>query len=483
MPNGWQSHKFNGPNQAVVEDGVVTFHIFDRQCSDIKYGDGRGESDCLNGAVRSAINHTGRQQRLGETVEYRFDLLVDPSFDFAPFRNPDAVRLLPGGIDSRLRIASWEGTYLHNFIYLMKADAQRGITFTGAQCQAPEDFGTWVTVSVTIKWASQARGWVKVTCNGRLVYADEDVATNQAPHCYPTNQCEPGIKKDPREFNFLLGPVAGGYGGDYAQHGFESPFDDIQPDGIIIKTRNMSITQGGELYGAADKEMVSRLQKALNALGCDVGFADGIAGPKTKSVARSCRDFGWDMPEKFTVAAVPDFLTLYESADVDAESDSALPQTRVTASATSETVGSGDHVINVNGQVETLGGSPFDLDFIVIGRFDESGRTSWLDVLLEDDLGQPFPTVVAACPSHRTETWGDGSTHVVIRFSSTATGFRAVGGQCLLDALPAATADEARFLLTDFQRVAAAIDGTDLDLEGPRTFIEKAASGDISLRM
>lgn len=484
LPKGWQSHKFNGPNQPEVTDGVVTFELHDRQCSDIKYGDGRGESDCLNGAVRSAINYQGNTGRLGETVTYRFDLWVDPSFDFASFRNPDAVDLLPAGVDSRLRIASWEGTYLHNFIYIMKADRQRGITFTGEQCQAPEDFGTWVSVAVTIKWANDERGWIRVTCDDRLVYVDEDVATNQAPHCYPANQCERGIPKDPRQFIFLLGPIVGGLGGDYADYGFLTPFIDIQPDGIRMKARNMSITQGGTLYSDDDRKLVAELQDLLNALGCDAGPADGIAGPKTKAAAMTCRDFGWDQPSKFTPATVPALIDLYENLEAgSAEGQEA--DTRFVLSGThSEVVGNGDHAISVNGRVESLNGDAFDLSFLVLGRFDDSGVTRWLDVLLEDDLGQPIPEAVTDCGGVRTETWGDGSTHAVIKFSPTSGGFSAATGACLVEALPPGVSEEAAFILDRFREVAAAIAlSTSLPHGGAQAFMAKAAAGDIAVGM
>jgi len=55
LPKGFERHKFNGSVRPEVKDGVTRFEIFDRQCSNVDYGDGRGENDCRNGNVRSTI--------------------------------------------------------------------------------------------------------------------------------------------------------------------------------------------------------------------------------------------------------------------------------------------------------------------------------------------------------------------------------------------------------------------------------------------
>ena len=129
---------FNGPHQPTTTGGVTTFQIFDQQCSTRDYGDGRGENDCHNGNVRSAL--LGGDHRLGQAIEYRFEVWVDPSLSYKGFYNSHAVGFLPGAHDSRLRIASWEGNLLHNFLFMLKLDETDGITFLGKQCQSPRAF-------------------------------------------------------------------------------------------------------------------------------------------------------------------------------------------------------------------------------------------------------------------------------------------------------------------------------------------------------
>jgi len=67
------------------------------------------------------------------------------------------------------------------------------------------------------------------------------VATNQSPHCYITNQCEPGVDKHPNKFIYILGPVMAGIGPEWGKHGKPSQFTEIQGSGIVVKMRNISI--------------------------------------------------------------------------------------------------------------------------------------------------------------------------------------------------------------------------------------------------
>jgi hypothetical protein len=487
LPSGWQSHKFNGPNQPTVEDGVVTFQIFDEKCSDIDYGDGRGESDCVNGNVRSTIIKTGGDRRLGETIEYQVDIWINPSFALPSFRNPEALGLTPGGMDSRLRIASWEGPYLHNFIYLVKADADRGITFLGEQCQPPENFGQWVTFSMKVRWASDQRGWIKVTCDDRLVYVKEGVATNQAPHCYAANVCEPEPFKNPQSFNFLLGPIVGGYGWNYAEFGFASPFIEIQPEGITVKMRNIALTEGAELYSEDERAKVAELQAALNNLECDAGPEDGIVGARTRSAALTCRYFAdQEMPEALTVATLSEFLSLYTMDGVEnlpTEAPMDMSAVRVSVEGmNSEEVGNGDTAVNILATVDAPGGGRIDLDFILIGRFSPDGRTGWMGLLLLDNLGQ-VPDPLKACSGVRFETWGDGTTHAVIQLNSLGSRLVAHGGQCFINELPGDLSSQAEFLLTNFGALAEEAVSSEVvsfvESAGARAFIAKLAAGEL----
>ena len=309
-PAGFRNHKFN-PVNPVTKNGVTTFHIDNHKCSNVKYGDGRGESDCYNGNVRSVLAPPGHE-RLGETIEYSFDLWVDPSINYAGWSNDHALGYIPGLRDTRLRIASWEGQYLHNFLYMVKLDSVFGVRFLSKSCFPKEEFGQWNHFSMKIKWAADKRGWIKVACNDRIVWLAENIATNQGPECYITNQCEPDKKKNPNKFLFIPGPVLAGFGHEWKKYGKPSPFTEIGPDGVTIKMRNLSVKRGAKLYQAEDIERVKTLQSHLVKLGCDPGPADGIYGAKTRETARTCREFDTNvLPFQFDIATLPKVLAAY----------------------------------------------------------------------------------------------------------------------------------------------------------------------------
>jgi hypothetical protein len=241
-PKGFYNDQFNGSTKPKTLDGITTFQIFDKQCSKTVYPDGRGESDCRNGNVRSALSRRP-DEKMGRAVEYRFDIWVDPSFAYEGFFNDHSFGFLSDAHDSRLRIASWEGEFLHNFIYMLKLDSKNGISFLGKKCQLPKDFGTWITFSMKVLWSGKKSGWITVSCNEKIIYQAVDVATNQNPHCYITNQCEAKKKKNPKTVHFKVGPVMAGFGYEWKKWGKPSQFTDIQKEGIMIRMRNISVSR------------------------------------------------------------------------------------------------------------------------------------------------------------------------------------------------------------------------------------------------
>lgn len=306
-PAGLQNHRFNGPIDPVTVDGVTTFRIEDRGCSTVDYGDGRGENDCVNGNVRSTIG-ADSWDPLSSAMEYRFDIQVEPGFRYQGRYSYEGERW-----HSNLRIASWEGPLLHNFLYILQLDSRRGVTFLDQECVPANRLAEWNSFSMKIRWASDDRGWIKVTCNDEIVYLAEGVATNQAPVCFVGLHCEPDVRKNPDRFLFILGMVMDGWGQEWAQFGFTSQFSSIQPEGITLRMRNIAISRNAELYDAADREAVSRLQAHLAALGCDPGPADGIVGNRTRSAALTCRDFAdGEMPDALNPATLGPILALYE---------------------------------------------------------------------------------------------------------------------------------------------------------------------------
>jgi Polysaccharide lyase len=240
LPKGFAFDRLNGPSKPTTAAGETTFRIYDKQCSKRDYGDGRGESDCFNGNVRSAISARS-DAKTGSTMEYAFEFWIDPSLSYEGYYNDHSIGYLPNAHDSRLRIASWEGEFLHNFIYMLKLDSQVGVSFLDQQCQAPQNFGRWAKFLMQVRWSSDEKGWIDVQCDGNHLYSKQNVATNQNPHCYVTNQCEKGKKKNPKAIHFIVGPVMAGFGFEWKKYGKSSQFTDIQKEGIGLKIRNVVV--------------------------------------------------------------------------------------------------------------------------------------------------------------------------------------------------------------------------------------------------
>jgi len=499
-PAGFEPHKFNPPEQQpVTVDGVTRFHLAPGVCSKVDYGDGRGEYDCRNGNVRSILRRT-KDVKLGESVEYRFDIRVDPSLAYAGFPNMAANGVYPGAVDSHLRIASWEGPALRNFIYMLKVSTTHGIDFLAAQCQAPKDFGKWVTFSLKTTWTRDDKGWVVARCDDRIIYADEGVATNQSPQCWPSNECEPWVPKNPASFNFLIGPVMMGFGPDWQQiPGAKGVFEEMQPEGITVEMRNITVTKGATLYDAAGKAGMLALQKRLNELGCNVGSPNGAPNAKTRAAALSCRAFPpGTLPKKLTVATVPAFLAAYAPAEVAdlppgklPEAPPAYPEPEFVVHAAEEGSFKAGRSIEVNsnirGTIEKVKKGQDKLFFIILGSFDYRNNVmSQLEFVLQAPLQKAEAAAVAACGGP-TITFPDGSVHAHIRMQRPQpTAFAGPSAaDCILSALPPGQRAEAVFLLDHFRDIAIGMarDGTidRISHEGVAIFMRRVAVGDITL--
>ena len=235
-PQGLGLSKLQLPPRQIptTENGITYFHIYEKGCSETDYGDGRGESDCKNGNVRSSL--VGKLYvPLGSTVTYAFDIWVTPTLLYNGERDDNAFAILPKGWDSKLRLATWEGDRVHNFIYSLKVDTAKGITFLSRTCQEPRDLGKWLSFSMKVKWANDSTGVIAVSCDGREIYHRENAVTAENPQCYPGNQCEPGKKKNPKEFVFVIGPVMAGRGP------VPDRFRQVQPGGIEVRVRDFNI--------------------------------------------------------------------------------------------------------------------------------------------------------------------------------------------------------------------------------------------------
>ena len=132
-PEGLIGNRMNGSAKPVTENGITTFQISSRECSRVNYDNGSGENDCVNGNVRSVING-GFSDRLGEAIEYRFDIRIPDPVSYRVWINSHASGHIPRGEDSRLHIAQWQGNARKSFVYMLKLDGTRGVTFLGRPC-------------------------------------------------------------------------------------------------------------------------------------------------------------------------------------------------------------------------------------------------------------------------------------------------------------------------------------------------------------
>ena len=152
-PAGFSSHSLNGPARPVTKDGITTFQIFDKRCSKKDYGDGRGENDCHNGNVRSDL--LGPERKLGQSVDYSFDLWVDPGFGYGGFFNNHATGFLPEFMGQPTAHSQLGRALPPQFPLHAEARQHQGRHFPRPRCQAPERFGNWVTFSMKISWAAE----------------------------------------------------------------------------------------------------------------------------------------------------------------------------------------------------------------------------------------------------------------------------------------------------------------------------------------
>lgn len=296
-PLGLRSHDFNGSIAPVTKAGLTSFTIRQGECSTIKYGDGRGEDDCANGNVRSTLS--AHIAKVGQTKTYAFDFRVDAPFNYRGWHNSQASSYLDEGNDSRLRIAGWEGNRTHNFMYMLKIDSRRGAFFLNQTCVPAGDLHDWHSFRMEVRWANNSRGWIRISCDDKVIHFVEGIATTHGPHCYLSNLCRDAQRKNPSQVLTILGPVMQSFG----QY-FE--------DNITVQMRNVRITSGATLYDKTAKEAVFGLQEHLTQLGCDPGPIDGAMGARTRTAAKDCRILSvTNLPETLNAATVGIWLAAY----------------------------------------------------------------------------------------------------------------------------------------------------------------------------
>lgn len=226
--------RWNGADPT-LEDGVLTFSLMPRQCGEQTYGDGRGESDCNGGRVRSQVRSPA-SVNVGQEVEYYMEFFIPEDFSYY------GDQWYPSR--SRLLITEWkrdEG--VKNHIYEMLLDNVRGATFEQATCITREDYGKWNSFSLRIKWSKGSDGYLVAKCNNEIILERRGDQTVIPPNCASDYklQCNPNTQRPNASIQWNVGPNFSGYGRNYASIGKSSPFAPFPPQGIEIRVRNLYV--------------------------------------------------------------------------------------------------------------------------------------------------------------------------------------------------------------------------------------------------
>lgn len=231
LPKGFDGATFQGRNPE-FKNGTVSFTLMNGDCSKRDYGDGRGESDCKNGNLRSQI-HTRGKQKLGNTYEYSMEIWIDPAFDhFSPYGQPR----------SPLLIAEWQRiNTIKNHMYELHLDSYNGVQFEDKNCFGREGFGQWHQFRMTVKWSKRNDGFLRVTCDDKLVYELAGQQTAIPPLCgeEEKRQCVPKLQNLRQPVQWQVGPKLGGFGMEYAKYGMPSQFRKFPDGGLRMKVRSL----------------------------------------------------------------------------------------------------------------------------------------------------------------------------------------------------------------------------------------------------
>jgi hypothetical protein len=224
-PNG-----LNGENPK-KQNGEWVMTLRENGCNPRDYGDGRGESDCVNGNIRSQLN--GTKIRPPKSVEYAFDILVPAGFTYN-----ETLKYRPFG---SIEIAGWQHTPgIKNHLYEMHLTPRKGIVFENKPCISPSEYGKWNRVKMQVRWTLKNDGFLQVFCNDRPVYALR--GQNLIPPGCGTDaksQCHTDKLQHNNPIIWQLGPWFRGFGPDWKDYGRASPFLPFPRSGVSIRVKNL----------------------------------------------------------------------------------------------------------------------------------------------------------------------------------------------------------------------------------------------------
>lgn len=229
----FRTHKFNG-SKPTYSSGVWTFQLEPQGCSKRKYGDGRGESDCFNGNIRSRIS-APKVAKPGQEIEYYMEVRIAPEFRYDGGPTPAW---------SKLEIAEWGRTKgIKNHIYDLQLDTVRGLTFERNVCIPPSKLSQWNSFRLRIKWSKTGDGYLEATCNGKVILARRNQQTVIPPDCAAKYklQCDPARQIPGASIYWQVGPKLSGFGSEFAKYGFASQFAPFPPNGVRLQVRNLYV--------------------------------------------------------------------------------------------------------------------------------------------------------------------------------------------------------------------------------------------------
>jgi hypothetical protein len=233
---------YNNKRPPRLIGGELVSQIFDRECVGVDYGDGRGESDCSNGNVGSAVETT-RLFKLNSNVRIEFDFWIQPNLDAQPQRMySERGSFTSDPFHSTLIMFELERTRsIKNHVYDLDVDSVRGVTFLDKNCITPKEFGIWHRFEFDLFYSSKQDGTLTVKCDGRTIYQRASFNSALNPFCYEANGCAPQFEQLYSEpMRLELGAQMRGNGWSAEQSG-QPTFNKIQPDGIMIRYRDLVI--------------------------------------------------------------------------------------------------------------------------------------------------------------------------------------------------------------------------------------------------
>lgn len=231
FPKGMKEGR-NSARTPSIENGTVTFTIFHGDCQSRTYGDGRGESDCLNKNSKSYLS--AGDVRINSSMYYAFDVRVPSGLTHKAFHNP---RMVPftGGPDSRLSVAIWQGNLIKNHLVWLDLDRSRGLTFMGKRCASASGLQGWTRFEMWVKWSAKGNGKMLVKCNGQTIYSVTDQPTDQNTFCNISTHCAPGEVKHPRKINAGYGIF---FDSEYVND--QEIWPRVPKNGLVVQMRNFS---------------------------------------------------------------------------------------------------------------------------------------------------------------------------------------------------------------------------------------------------